>query len=171
MSFRRFIKLAVVSFIIFFALITAIGLLFPPFVTVVRRETIHQPKEKLYPLIADTKNWHLWLADSTVLFEPVTKQTSGKGAIIKIGGKKVEIINATDDYVESLWEMRENRDQTSGFYLISDSLTSGTIVQLHFTQPVKWYPWERISVKLNEKILGPVLENNLRMLQRAADEN
>lgn len=170
MHLTRFVKLAVVSFIVFFALITAIGLMFPPFVTVVRQATIQQPKEKLYPLIADTKNWHKWLADSTVEFKPVTTNTTGKGAAILIGGKKVAITEATNDYIESLWEMRENRNQTSGFYLQTDSATNGTIVRLHFTQKLNWYPWERIASRLNEKILGPVLEGNLTKLEAAAKE-
>lgn len=170
MTIKRFLKLAVVSFIIFFALITAIGLLFPPRVTVVRRATIQQSKEKLYPLIADTKNWYKWLADSTVTFLPITSQSAGKGAAINIGGKKVEIVQATPDYIESIWEMREGRNQVSGFYLKKDSLSNGTVVQLHFTQKLKWYPWERIASRLNEKILGPILDQNLIKLENAAKE-
>lgn len=168
MTFTRFIKLAIVSFVIFFALITAIGLLFPPQVTVMRRATIHQPKEKIYALISDTKNWHKWLADSSVTFEPVTANTSGKGAAIMIGGKKVAITEATPDYIEAVWEMRKGRNQTSGFYLQPDLQTNGTIVQLHFTQKLQWYPWERIASRLNEKILGPILDQNLLKLEMAA---
>ncbi len=170
MSFTRFIKLAVVSFVVFFVLITVIGLMFPPFVTVVRQATIQQPKEKLYPLIADTKNWHKWLADSTVEFKSLSNNSTGKGASVLIGGKKVMITEVTQDYIESLWEMNENRNQTSGFYLQSDSNTNGTIVQIHFTQKLNWYPWERIASRLNEKILGPVLEGNLLKLEKAASE-
>ena len=170
MSLRRFIKLAVVSFVVFFVLVTAIGLLFPPFVTVMRQATIHQPKEKIYPLIADTKNWHKWLADSTVEFKPITANSTGKGAAILIGGKKVAITEATNDYIESIWEMNENRNQTSGFYVKTDSNTNGTIVQIHFTQKLNWYPWERIASRLNEKILGPVLDGNLIKLEKIAGE-
>ena len=170
MNAGRFIKMAIVSFVVFFVLITTIGLLFPPVVTVVRRATIQEPKEKIYPLIADTRNWQKWLADSTVEFKPLTANNTGKGAAILIGGKKVEITEATNDYIEALWEMRENKNQTSGFYLQTDSSTNGTIVQLHFTQKLNWYPWERIASKLNEKILGPVLEGNLAKMEQVATE-
>lgn len=170
MTLKRFLRLAIVSFIIFFALITAIGLFFPPQVTVMRRATIPQPKEKLYPLIADMRNWHTWLADSTVTFAPATAATTGKGAALVIGGKRVAITTATPDYIEALWEMREGRNQTSGFYLQSDSLSGGTIVQLHFTQKLKWYPWERIASRLNEKILGPVLDANLARLEAVSKQ-
>lgn len=165
----RFIRLAVVSFVIFFVLLTVIGLLFPPVVTVVRRGVIQAPKEKIYPFIADTKNWHKWLADSTVVFAQLTPATTGKGAAVSIGGKRVQIIAVTHDYVEAEWELnkKENRIQTSGFYLLPDKETSGTVVQLHFTQKLKWYPWERIAARLNERVLGPVLDNNILQLDEA----
>lgn len=168
MTLKRFIKLAVISFIIFFTLITAIGLLFPPQVTVMRSTTIPQPKERLYSLIADTRNWPIWLADSSVSFEQVTTNTTGKGATVLIGGKKVELLNATPDFIEALWEMREGRNQTSGFYLQPNKHGGGTIVQLYFTQKLNWYPWERIASRLNEKVLGPVLDKNLIKLAEAA---
>lgn len=165
----RFIKLAVISFVVFFCLITAIGLLFSPVVTVVRQATIQAPSEKLYPLIADTKNWHLWLADTTVKVLQVSSNTTGKGATVTINGKKVYITEVTPDYIESVWVLREGRVQTSGFYLKKDEQTGGTIVQIHFSQKLPWYPWERIAAKLNEKILGPVLETNLERLKQAVE--
>lgn len=165
----RFIKLAVISFIIFFALLTAIGMLFPPTVTVVRRGVIQAPKEKIYPFIADLRNWHTWLADSSVSFEQLTFNTTGKGAAIAIGGKKVEIIAVTNDYIEALWELNKEKKHTqvSGFYLLPDKETPGTVVQLHFTQKLKWYPWERIAARLNERVLGPVLDRNILQLEKA----
>ena len=57
----RFFKLALISIVVLFALITAIGLLFPKDVTTTRTITIHAPADSLYHYLADVKHWKLWM--------------------------------------------------------------------------------------------------------------
>jgi hypothetical protein len=43
-------------------------------------------------------------------------------------------------------------------------------VQWSFQQTLKWYPWERISAAMSEKILGPALDSGLANLKRIMEK-
>jgi hypothetical protein len=45
-----------------------------------------------------------------------------------------------------------------------------TVVQWQFVQEVNWYPWERFSSMMNDRIIGTLLEKNLNQLKKTVEE-
>ncbi|MGN6616317.1 MAG: SRPBCC family protein [Ilyomonas sp.] len=167
----RFFKLALISIVVLFALITAIGLLFPKDVTTTRTITIHAPADSLYHYLADVKHWKLWMQgakDTTIQF--LSAKTSGAGTVAKIGSNEVSISKATPSSIQMIWEGERGSIMTSGFEILSDPSHHVTTVEWYFQQHLQWYPWQRFSSMLNEKMLGPGMEKSLDNLREVAEE-
>ncbi|TKK69850.1 hypothetical protein FC093_07180 [Ilyomonas limi] len=162
----KLIKLAIISFIVLFVIITAIGLLLPATVRVTRNITIHATQDTLYHYISDVKYWKLWMEGAksgTVTF--ISKKTAGAGTKALIGNQRVDITKATKKEVVTVWQNSNERYQTGIFQLVEDSTTGSTNLNWYFEQKLNWYPWERISAIANDKIIGPGMEQSLDNLK------
>src|SRR5690349_2021321 len=162
----RFIKLAIISFVVLFLIITSIGLLLPATVRVTRNITIHATQDTLYHYVSDVKYWKLWMGvakNSTVTF--ISKKTAGAGTKALIGSQRVDITNASKNEVVSVWESGSGRFMTGVFQLAGDTATGSTNLNWYYEQKLHWYPWERISAISNDKIIGPGMEESLDNLR------
>ncbi len=162
----KYIKLAVISFIVLFLIITGIGLLLPATVRVTRNTTIHATQDTLYHYVSDVKYWKLWMEvakNSTVTF--ISKKTAGAGTKALIGSQRVDITNATKNEVVSVWESGNGHFQTGVFQLTGDTTTGSTNLNWYYEQHLNWYPWERISAISSDKIIGPGMEQSLDNLK------
>lgn len=161
----KYLKLALFSIGSLFVLVTAIGLLFPSRVTVIRSASITEPIDSVYPMLHSLNNWQLWLFDSTHPVK-ILSGSSGPGAAIQVGTSNITITHDSAYYIESIWKGAGSRQQICGWRLTQDANTPGTILQWHYTQHLKWYPWERVGAVLNEKILGPSMDSSMARLKR-----
>lgn len=170
----KFIKLAIISFIVLFLIITGIGLLLPSTVRVTRNITIHASQDTLYRCISDVKYWKLWMEgakNNNITF--LSNKTAGAGTKVLIGNQRMDMTAATKNEVVTVWEGGNGRYQTGVFQLSGDSTTGNTNLNWYFEQKLNWYPWERISAISSDKILGPGMEqslDNLKALFEGADK-
>jgi hypothetical protein len=146
----RAIKLGLISAVVFFALFTLGGLLLPSHNVVSRAVNIKAKPGSILPLVQNTSEWHLWIEgiDSNAMQQ---KQT-------------IQIISVSDTLIVANWKTAE-ANYTTKFRFIYNPGQAVTIVQWQFEQEVKWYPWERLSSLMNDKILGTLMEKNLAKLQ------
>ena len=161
----KFLKLFFVSIIILFLLITCIGLMFPPQVTVMRSININAPKDSVYAMLSNIDNWKYWLFDSTQTTKILSPRTAGKGAQAQIGGSKITITQTTDTSIESTWDVGKMHSQVADFIITQNSATAETQVTWYFRQHLNWYPWERLTAVLNEKVLGPSMDSSFARLK------
>jgi hypothetical protein len=152
----RAIKLGLISAVVFFVLFTLGGLLLPAHNVVSRAVNIKVKPANILPLVQNKQQWHLWIEgmDSATLHQ---KQT-------------VQIISVSDSLVVANWKTNE-ANYTTKFRFIYNPGQAVTIVQWQFEQDVKWYPWERLSSLMNDKILGTLMEKNLAKLQLLVEAN
>jgi len=166
----RLLKLAVISFVILFLIVTSIGLLFPSTVRVSRAISISASYDTVYNYLNNVTHWKQWMdgADSTTI-KLISTKTAGTGTVIKIGTGNVSIIHNTADSILTEWKSEQGNIQTSGFYLVTDSIHKITTVQWYFEQHIGWYPWERFGSMANDKVLGPVMEQSLDKLKKVLE--
>jgi hypothetical protein len=152
----RFIKLGLISAVVFFALFTMGGLLLPSHIVVSRAVNIKAKPITILPLVQNLQQWHLWMegVDSTTLQQ----------------NQSVQITAVSDSLVVANWKTAE-ANYTTKFRFIYNTGQAVTIVQWQFEQDVKWYPWERLSSLMNDKILGTLMEKNLAKLQLLVEAN
>lgn len=164
----RIFKLAAISVLTLFFIVTVIGLLFPSVVRVSRAIDINAPKDSVHHLIADVKYWKLWMEgaqENTIQF--LSAKTAGAGTVAKMGNNEVSIKKATASTIETIWKTESGNSQTAMFNLISTNNT--TTVQWYFEQHLRWYPWERFGSMMNDKVLGPTMEISLNNLKNVAE--
>jgi hypothetical protein len=163
----RFLKLAIISFIILFLVVSMIGLMFPSTVSVSRAVEVGAPRDTIYQYLNDIKYWKLWMAGAdtnTITFE--SAKTAGPGAVARIGTGEVTMTRTAPDSIYMVWKSEKGHVQASGFTIMSHLKDSGFTVQWYFQQKLNWYPWERFASLANDKILGPIMEESLNKLQK-----
>ncbi|PZP49730.1 MAG: hypothetical protein DI598_07145 [Pseudopedobacter saltans] len=162
----RSARFAVISLVVLFLLVTGIGMMFSSRVTVVRQVDIRAPKDSIFQYLSDIKSWNKWMVDSSQAVAYFTDFTNKKGASAQIGHSRVTIMALSDTLMETKWQGTRGNPQSSDFYLLpSNSVPNAYTVRWSFSQELNWYPWQRIGASLQEKVLGPSMENALKKLQ------
>lgn len=166
----RLIKLAIISIIFLFLVVTCIGLLFPKSTRVSRATDIHTPADSVFLYLSDMKYWKLWMygADTgTISF--VSQKTSGPGTVVRFGNYEVSELTANMDSIVTKWKSDKGKIQMAVFNIIPHDKNTVT-VNWYFTSLANWYPWERFSSMMNDKILGPPMETSLSDLKKRLEE-
>ena len=152
----RFIKLGLISAVVFFVLFTLGGLLLPSHNVVSRAVNIKAKPAAILPLMQDKNLWQLWM-------EGMDSSSVNKR-------QHIQITSVSDSLIVANWKTAEVI-YTTKFRLIYNTGQAVTIVQWQFEQDVAWYPWERLSSLMNDKILGTLMEKNLARLQLVVEAN
>ena len=161
----RVIKLGLISLLVLMMIATAIGFLFPSTVVVSRAVDIKSVKSPVFELVADLNKWNLWVDGMNNSSVKVYNKKSAK-----LGNTMVSVIAITDSTVVTSWVNDQSPKQESTIRLITDSAQKVTVVQWQFIQQVKWYPWEKFSSMMNDKIIGTMIEKNLQNLKLLAEQ-
>lgn len=162
----RLLKLAILSFIILFIVITGVGLLFPATIRVSRAIDINAPADSVFLYMSDLKYWKFWMngADTgTISF--ISQKTSGPGTVARFGNYEVSEMKVSKDSIITVWNGEKGKTQTAVFNIIPRDANSVT-VNWYFSSIANWYPWERFSSMMNDKIMGPPMETSLSALKK-----
>jgi hypothetical protein len=147
----RFVKLTVISAIIFFIILLVISLWIPFHIRISRAININEPKVEIYKLVGNLEEWKKW------------NEMIGKGVAVSI------IFSSTDSVI-SVWNKKNSDEVRSGFNLIESS-PAVSVVQWYFDFHLKWYPWEKLKSILYDKQLGPPMEKSLQNLKNLVEKN
>ena len=168
----KFIKLAIISIVVLFLIVTCLGLLLPSTVRVTRNITIPTPSDTLHRYLSEVKLWSLWMEgiDANAI-KFTTSQTNSKEAVATINKTQIYRVKDNSDIMETVWKNSSESHQLCVFQLYNDSATNSTNCTWYFEQKVSWYPWERLPTLANDKILGPFMEHSLDKLKELTANN
>ena len=160
----RLIKLAIISFVVFFLLITGISMFFPSHVRISRATDIAAPMDSVHARISQPLHWKSWYpgADTLSLYE-----ADGVIKGIRMPGNQVLMITGFNDSTVTAANSTSDKERaTMGWNLIRNN--GGTMtVQWYMDFKLRWYPWEKFSSLLLEKRYGPVMEQGLADLKKS----
>ncbi len=162
----KFLKLALISIVILFCVATAIGLLFPSVVFVSRAIDINAPKDTIQKYVGDINNWHTWIQGMNNKAVEIVSPTKAN-----LAGTWVNIDSSVNYTIFSSWKGKDGTIQQSIIRIIQHDNSPKAVVQWEFAQKVKWYPWERLSSMLTDKITGSMVEKNLSNLKRFIEKS
>ena len=168
----KFIKLAFISIIVLFFILTALGLLLPSTVRVTRNISIDAPSDTLYHYINNLKQWSKWMEGTdaaTMKFS--SSQTSEKGAVATINKLQIYIVKNTKNEMQTIWQSNRRTHQLCVFQLYADTTANTTNLNWYFEQKLNWYPWERLPAIANDKIWGSFMEHSLDKLKEITEMN
>jgi hypothetical protein len=160
----RVIKLALLSIVALFLVLCFFSVMMPSTVLVSRAVDINAPSDSIIYYVSDLNQWVFWV-----------KGMKSKSVIIKsakeadLGTQQLTIQSVTDTTVVSIWESKTASKQESTIRFIKAAERNLTIVQWQFVQKLRWYPWEKFGSFMNDKILGPMMEENLQNLKQLSE--
>ena len=154
----RIIKLALISIVFLFIVVTAISLLIPSHIRISKAVNIQADKDSVFALITDTARWKEWHPafipnDSTPKFPSVhiiTKSQNDSEVVMRLQQSgKPEVINGWKIY---------HHDPV-------DSLTLQWYMDFH----LKWYPWQKFGSLFYENTYGVLMEKGLENIKQLSN--
>ena len=164
----RLIKLAILSFIFLFLLVTIISLFIPSNIRISKATNIAADDILIDTNIKNLSNWKNWHPSLKVIAENeinVLNDTS-----VKIKGTTIVIIQRKNDELTTRMAADEGQPVVSGFKTISHQQGDSATLQWYMDFKLRWYPWEKFRSLFYENIYGVQMEqglHNLKELSRA----
>jgi hypothetical protein len=160
----RFLKLGLISIVAIFCVMLFFSILMPSMVLVSRAVDISAPVDSIKYRVSDLNQWTNWINGMQ------SKTVSIKSAReAQLGSSTVIINTITDTTVVTGWTSSTKSFQLSTIRFITRPNSTITTVQWQFEQHLNWYPWEKFGSFMNDKILGPMMEQNLLNLKHLAE--
>lgn len=160
----RVIKLGLISFVVFFVLLTIIGSLFPSVILVVKSVNINRPADSVATYINDFPKWNDWMEGAKTDELKVFAKDSTHAIF---GTTIMTLVSKEKNSWKYEWK-QAGSVQTSTITINADG-PSTCNVQWEYQQHLPWYPWAKLASVMNDKIIGTSLEQNLDNLKKAAE--
>jgi hypothetical protein len=161
----RFLKLGVISVIVFFIIFTLIGILFPSTIVVERSIKLSSNIDSVGKYISNYSKWNEWMAGAKQSEIKVMSEDSSKAFY---GTTVINLILYKDNTWQHEWKGKSNA-QTSTLQLVAIDKMQ-TALKWRFEQHVKWYPWQKLAGLMSEKILGTSMEQSLDTLKKITEK-
>ena len=160
----RFFRLIIISLVFFSLIITGISLFIPSHVTISRAVHINNSKEAVMDELSDPARWKQWYpaAHSADFYY---ENGAIKGLILDDIKKRYIIIDdIKDNEVVAAYVMPDRKVKT-GWQIAPSVGYSVVTVQWYMEFHLRWYPWEKFSSFMFERVYGPQLQQGLDNLK------
>ena len=164
----KFIKLAILSFVFLFLLLTAFSLFIPSQVQLSKALKMNTQPDSLWHVVDDFRTWGLW----NTLFPGLSMETPEfTGTGMKTMDAEVEWESRQPELHVSLIKRGNRKPIRSGWKIVNDGLTGSINVQWYIEIKLRWYPWEKFAGMLYEKSYGDKLMEGLINLKSILENN
>ena len=166
----RVIKLAIISAVILFLVITGISLLLPSQMIISRAIDINAPVDSVYANVADLANWQKWYGGTDTSKALLSALTYGEGASMRIDNTTIVIREASRRKINTFWIRGVNNKMLPGdFTFITGNEASHVTLQWQFVLFVNWYPWEKFASIVSNRTIGSFMERSLDKLKEVTE--
>ncbi len=160
----KYIKLALISFILLFTLATLISLLLPSKVIVSRAIDIKASPDSIHNRLSNANEWSKWLANRDTLRIEVSSNRA-----YRMGDTQVSITEVSATQIQTEWQVKDGQKLPGTFSIINHESSPLVTVHWQFVQKLKWYPWEKFASIVSDKVLGPFMEQSLDNLKKSME--
>jgi hypothetical protein len=165
----RLIKLAILSFIILFLVVTIISLFIPGSITISKATNIGADNKSVYTYIENLSEWRLWHpALKDIPQNEVEVLDSNK---IKVRGTSINVVERKQEEIVTEMTTSNGRPIISGLKVIRHPQSDSSTLQWYMEFKLQWYPWEKFKSLFFENIYGVQMEqglSNLKELSKGA---
>ena len=160
----RFLRLIIISLVFFSLIITGISLFIPSHVTISKAIHINSSREAVMEELSDPVRWKDWYpsAHSAELYY---ENGTIKGLILdNIKKRYIVIDDVKENEVVAAYAL-PNRKVKTGWQIAPSTGNNTVTVQWYMEFHLRWYPWEKFSSFMFEKVYGPQLQQGLDNLK------
>jgi hypothetical protein len=154
----RLIKLALISFVIFFGIITAMSLLIPSHIRISKAINVKAEKDSIFSLVTNQERWPRW--------HPAFQQ-GNMPQLLQQNKITITPLQASDTLVTMQWQQEGRRPVINGWQMHEFASTDSLTMQWYMDFNLPWYPWEKFGSLFYEKTYGVMMEKGLSNLKEA----
>lgn len=167
LEFMRIIKLAILSFIFLFLLVTIISLFIPGHIRISKATNIVADDTVVYSRIKDLPEWKQW--HPALKNAPENEIHILKDSSISIRGTTISIMERKSDELVTEMKTDHGKPIISGFKIIRHQQGDSATLQWYMDFKLKWYPWEKFRSLFYENIYGIQMEQGLSNLKELSE--
>ncbi len=154
----RLIKLALISFVVLFTIVTAMSLLIPSHIRISKAVNVLADRDSIFSLIADQEQWPRW--------HPAFQRGS-MPQLLQENKITITPLETSDTLVTMRWQQEGRRPVINGWQLHEFASTDSLTLQWYMDFNLPWYPWEKFGSLFYEKTYGVMMERGLFNLKEA----
>jgi hypothetical protein len=150
----RIVKLAVISFVFLFGMITLMSVFIPSRIRISRATNLPRTGIDIIKKIADTSSWDQW--------HPGFMRTDSTGPVS--GLKRIPVSGSTTEFLCKV-QQDDKKAVTNGWKLYGNSTSDSLTLQWYMDFRLSWYPWQKFSSLFYESSYGSMMEQGLTNLK------
>lgn len=157
----QLIKLAFLSFVILFLIITAMSLLIPGHVRISRAINLKTEEDSVRLWVRDTAQWQRW--------HPAFRDAN---TTHKLSENRTTITPVTenDTLVQVRWQQQGRRPVLNSWQIHRYAFTDSVTLQWYMDFHLQWYPWQKFSSLFYEGTYGKMMESGLENIRKMTDD-
>ncbi len=161
----RIFRFIIISVIVIFFITTIISLFIPSHVRISRVIQIHSPKDSVMIQVGEVLNWKNWYpgANSLNFFY---ENNQVKGLTLDEQKKQYLVIREKKNDEVTAEYLLPKKNIPTGWIIAADLNANSVTVQWYMDFHLRWYPWEKFSSFVFERIYHPQLQQGLDNLKR-----
>lgn len=160
----RFLRLIIISLIFFSLIITGISLFIPSHIIISRAVHINNSREAVMEELSDPARWKEWYpgAQSADLYYEHGRL---RGLILDdVRGRYIVVNEIKENEVVAAYVL-PNRNVRTGWQLAATVGHNSVTVEWYMEFHLRWYPWEKFSSFMFERVYGPQMQQGLDNLK------
>lgn len=165
----HFLKLAFLSIIFLFLVITGISLFIPSHVRISRATNIPAGADSVMDQISNFQKWRNWYP-SPAMEDPDNFHIVDNKALV-VDGTTITLEKTGKEEVAVNLHTINNKNILSGWNLISKGNADSATLQWYMDFHLRWYPWEKFSSIVYDKVYGMQMEKGLTNLKKLVTNN
>jgi len=161
----RIFRFIIVSFVVVFFITTIISLFIPSHVRIYKAIQVNSSRDLVMDQISNAANWKNWYpgADSSKLF---IETDSIKGLILDEHKKEYIVITGRKEGEVTAEYILPNKRIATGWLIAPNAEENSVTIQWYMDFHLRWYPWEKFSSFMFERVYHPQLQSGLDNLKR-----
>lgn len=148
----RIIKLALISFVILFGIVTLMSLLIPARLRISKATNLSADRSQIFALLKAEPVWHPAYLDTA---------SSKQMAVLKKSA-----LTETDSTLTYTLQQPGRTPVTNGYQLYGADGNDSLTLQWYMDFNLRWYPWEKFSSLFYESTYGRMMEQGLTSLKK-----
>lgn len=155
----RLLKLGLISFVVFFGIITAMSLAIPSQIRLSKAVNVKADKAVLFSYITNQAHWPQW--------HPAFAKGNMQ-QLLQQNNIALTPLAATDSTVQVQWQQKGRPPVLNGWQLHQVPGADSATLQWYMDFQLPWYPWHKFGSLFYEKTYGVMMEQGLTNLKAAA---
>jgi hypothetical protein len=152
----RLLKLAFISLVVLFIIVTAISLIIPSHIRLAKQITIRAEKDSIFFLVKNKDQWPRW--------HPSFLNGDHSEMLSRI---KAQVLSEKDSVLQMQWLQKDKKPLNMGWQLFHTDNTPVATLQWYMDFDLKWYPWQKIGSLFYESNYGAMMEQGLHNIKEA----